>query len=842
MPKQPDALSLYRAKRRTEATPEPAGAVGAEEGRLFVVHKHAATRTHWDLRLELQGVLMSWAVPKGPSRDPADKRLAVHVEDHPLEYGDFEGIIPEGNYGAGAVIVWDRGEWVPLEDPTEGLKKGKLLFELKGYKLRGRWTLVKIKKAEKEWLLIKERDGFVETGTGSAFPEASVLSGLTVEELGEGTDRVERLSKRLAGSGAKQRAVDPRKIGLMLAETREKPFSKPGWVFEIKYDGYRILAARRKGETLLLTRNGNDVTATFPEIARAVAALPYDELILDGEVVVHDEKGLPSFQRLQKRGRLTRPIEIRHAAVELPATLYVFDVLAAEGYDLRGLPLTERKAFLPDLLPAAGALKHSDHLEEQGEAFYEQVAQLGLEGIVAKRADSKYRGERSPDWIKIRVDRTDDFVVVGYTAPKRGRKGFGALHVAAYDGEALVYCGRVGSGFDTRQLDEVRETLEAHRRDTPPCARAPADPESTWVEPELVVEVRYKEVTEEGLLRQPVFLRFRDDKPPTDCVLPAGRVADRELAEAELAAASPAHRSPLTVHFSNLDKVFFPELGLTKGDLIEYYRDISPWLLPYLEDRPLVMTRFPDGIHGKSFFQKDAPGFAPEWLRTETMWSEDTQRELSYFICDTLEQLLYVINLGTIPLHVWSSRVGSLERPDWCILDLDPKEAPFKHVITIAKELKKVCDEIALPCFAKTSGSSGVHVLVPLARQCTHEQSRTLAELLARVMVTRLPDIATVVRSPARRQGKVYVDFLQNGHGRLLVAPFAARPVPAASVSMPLKWTEVNARLRIDKYTMQNAVKRMEKLGDDPLAPVLTLAPDLGAALAALGGLMDAGT
>ena len=832
-PPPTDPLSAYRAKRSLDRTPEPGArppSPAPKAGGLFIVHMHAATRLHWDLRLEMEGVLRSWAVPKGPSANRADKRLAVNVEDHPMEYGDFEGIIPEGNYGAGEVIVWDRGVWVPLEDPFEGFKKGKLLFELKGYKLRGRWTLVKLKKGVKEWLLIKEKDGYADPDT--PYSDESVLSGMTVEELRAAKDRAAPLKKELEKLGAPKRAVRVADTELMLAETREEPFSKAGWVFELKLDGYRLRAARENGSAKLVSRKGHDMTAAFPEIARAVAALPYEGLILDGEIVVLDDAGHPSFNRLQNRARLSGLPLIKRAAVETPATFYVFDLLAFEGYDVRPLPLVKRKAVLAKLLPRAGALRYSDHFETTGEELYEHVVQLGLEGIMAKKADAPYRGGRSANWLKIRADRTDDFAVVGYSKPKGSRGGFGALHVGGYVDGKLTYIGRVGSGFDTRQLQDVSAELEGSIRPATPCEAGPIpkSDEHVWVEPTLVVEVRYKEITPDGLLRQPVFMRFRDDKEPKDCIIQGdGR---REMDDVE-APESPSPISPLPreVVFSNLDKIFWPEDRYTKGDLIEYYRAIAPWLLPYLKDRPVVLTRFPDGITGKSFFQKDAPGFIPEWLRTERMWSEDTQREIDYFVCDNLESLLYLANMGTIPLHVWGSRAETLEQPDWCILDLDPKEAPFEHVVQVARVVKDLCDDIELPAFIKTSGSTGLHVMLPLARLVTFEQARQLGGLLARVVATKLPDIATVTRQVGKRGGRVYLDYVQNGHGRLLVAPFSVRPLPGAPVSMPLEWREVTPKLDIRKFTIKNAPARMTKLKSDPLLPVLDTQPDLVEAL-----------
>ncbi len=839
-----DPLSLYRAKRSAETSPEPytVGRVDKGYGGLFVVHLHRARRLHYDLRLEMEGVLRSWAVPKGPSKNPKEKRLAVLVEDHPLEYGDFEGVIPEGNYGAGPVIVWDRGEWIPVEDAAEGLWRGKLLFELKGYKLRGRWTLVRIKSKKtssgKEWLLIKERDGYV-SSKGDDFPAQSVLSGLTVDELLQSDRKALAVLQRLRQLGVPRRSVRAEDVGLMLAAAGERPFSRDGWLFEIKYDGYRVIAARELGRAKLLSRNRKDLSAVFPEIARAVQALPYENLILDGELVCLDQSGRPSFDRLQRRGRLQRSLDIGNAAVRLPATLFVFDLLAFQGFDLRPLPLVERKRLLREILPPAGALRYADHVEKEGEVFYEQLMRMQLEGMVGKRAESPYRGGRSSNWIKVRAARTGDFVVVGFTSPRGSRSGFGALHLAHFSNEELRYAGRVGTGFTPGDLEAIRQRLEACRRRDPPCSgEVPRGKGHTWVEPELVCEIRYKEWTAQGLLRQPVFLRFRYDKDPSECktesVLPSEEAMERPALVPEEQVPEPDR-----VAISNGDKVFWPEEGYTKRDLVTYYRAIAQWLLPYLADRPLVLTRYPDGIYGKSFFQKDAPAFVPRWLRTERLWSAGAEREVDYFVCDSESALVYLVNLGAIPFHVWGSRVGSLELPDWCILDLDPKGAPFSQVVAVAREIKSLCDRIELPCFAKTSGSTGLHVLLPLGKQLTYERCRQLGMVLARVVVSKLGGIATVVRNPERREGKVYIDYLQNGHGRLLVAPFSARPLPGAPVSMPLEWREVNDRLDPASFDIRTAPERMRKLKKDPMRDVLEMRPDLQRSLQLLYRLLD---
>jgi bifunctional non-homologous end joining protein LigD len=877
-PPPEDRLERYRAKRSASRTPEPFGAREGDAasgvvpgGHLFVFHKHHARNLHWDLRLELDGALESWAVPKGPSPNPADKRLAMHVEPHPLDYAEFEGVIPEGEYGAGPSIVWDKGIWVPLKDPHEGLRDGKLLFELRGFKVRGVWTLVHTPKAgENHWLLIKETgDAYVDERGTDLYPDDSIYSGLEVDQLPEAAERRRAVAERAGDAGGVRRDLGAEDVDVMKAARRDEIFEDPDWLFEIKYDGYRLVAGRHAaGRVSLISRNGNDLTATFPDVARAVAGLPYEGLVLDGEVVVHDEQGFPSFGRLQRRGRLQNRRDIRRAALELPATYYAFDLVAVEGHDLRDLPLLERKEMLRELLPTVGPVRFSDHVREHGAAVYRQMESLGLEGVVAKRADSRYRGGRSEAWYKIRVDRTDDFVVVGWTEPKGSRSGFGALHVARWarpDASAapvLVWRGSVGTGFSGSDIAAISEELEEWARgaDEPPVvapsaldgggAELPQGSGHHWVRPELVVELKFREITEAGVLRHASFVRVRDDKGADECV---------EGEDDPVAAEPPPPPPPAeaaapekTVPFTNLDKVFWPaepsddegavaaaespgRRAHTKGDLIRYYEAVSTWLLPYLHDRPLVLTRYPDGIHGKSFYQKDAPPWAPEWLRTVTVWSESGEKELDYFVAEDVETLLYLANLGTIPLHVWHSRASTLARPDWCLLDLDPKDAPFAHVVEIALFLHDLCQGIGLPHHVKTSGSTGLHVMIPLGGQVTYDQSRALGELLANLVVQALPEIATVERVVRKRAGKVYVDYLQNRHGQLVAAPLCVRARPGATVSAPLAWSEVGPDLDLGYHTIETVPERMANLPDgDPLLGVLSEKPDLLAALQAL--------
>lgn len=807
---------------------------GGGGNRLFVVQQHAARRLHWDFRLELHGTLRSWAVPKGPSADPAEKRMAIEVEDHPIEYADFEGLIPAGSYGAGSVIVWDRGWWRAVEDPDAGYEAGKLTFELGGYKLRGEWALVRTR-AAKEWLLLKHRDAFADPGGARPFAAGSVLSGRTLEEVAAGANRAAAALERAAALGARRRAVEARTAGLMLAEPAEAPFRRAGWLFELKYDGYRVLAEQRGGRALLRYRGGDEATALFPEVARAVAALPGEGAVLDGELVVLDARGRPDFQALQARAQLRRPADVAAASVSRPATLFAFDLLSAGGLDLRPLPLAERKAILGALAPRLGPLRFADHLEAEGVALFREATAMGLEGVVAKRADSPYRAGRSEAWRKVRVARTADLAVVGSTAPAAGRSGFGALHVAARGEGGLVYAGRVGSGFDEAALAALAARLEGRGRKGPPCSGAvPAGRGHRWVEPELVVEVRYLAWTREGVLRQPVFVRLRDDKRVAEVDLAPG--AREPPPQAVLAAAAPAE-----LEISNRAKIYFPRDGLTKGDLVDYYRAIAPVMLPFLKDRPVVLTRYPDGIDGKSFFQKDAPRGRPDWLRTVVVHSDDSDRDLELALLDDAEGLAWVANLGAIPIHLLACRAGAMERPDWLVVDLDPKDAPFAHVVRLALAVRELCDAVGLPCFPKTSGQRGLHVLAPTGGLLTHEQARALASLLCQEVEARHGDVATTARSLSARGGRVYLDAFQNGRGKTIAAPYCVRPRDGAPVSTPLRWSEVGPRLDPARFTLRNAAARAARLGDDPLRPVLEVRPDLLAVLSRLQAQVGSG-
>jgi bifunctional non-homologous end joining protein LigD len=838
-------LEHYRKKRDPARTPEPFGdapAPPAPAAPRFVVQKHWARNMHYDLRLELDGTLKSWAVPKGPSTRVEEKRLAVHVEDHPLEYANFEGVIPAGNYGAGSVIVWDRGWFRSFkpEDPLEQYERGKLELTLFGFKLRGRWTLVRMGKKDKEWLLLKKADGAASGKEAiDRYPE-SVITGLTVEEMRDVPGTLAALRERIQSLKAPKRDLSPRDVSLTLATLAEKPPGGSDWCFEIKYDGVRVLAGRKGDAVLLIGRSGEDITKRYPEIADALRALPVSSFVLDGEIVAEYESGRPSFQRLQARMGLTRPRDIEAAMTRVPVRGIFFDCLGLEGHDLRKLTLAERKELLARVAPPLGTVQRCDHVVGHGEAFYEAASELGLEGIVAKRLGSRYAGRRSPDWIKVKCDRRQEFVIGGYTEPQGSRARFGALHVGTYKGADLVYVTKVGTGFDTSTLEAIAKKLEPLARPTSPFARGtPTGRGNHWVEPRLVCEVRFTEWTRDGGLRHPAFLGLRADKKPEEC----RREEPARIEEESPNAGPPSTPPPVAdaqpeVRVTNARKVFWPGEGYTKGDLVGYYETMAPLLLPYLRDRPVVLTRYPDGITGKSFFQKDAPVYVPGWLRTETVHSDDGERDIRYFVIDDLPSLRYVANLGTIPLHFWSARVGSLEHPDWMVLDLDPKEAPFAHVVQVARALKEILDELGLPSYIKTSGATGLHVLLPMGRRYTHEETRTFARLLAVITVDAVPEISTVTRSLQGRGGKVYVDFGQNGRGNTIVAPYSVRPLPGAPASCPLRWDEVTARLDPARFTIRTIPKRFETM-EDPMAPVLGPGVDVASALASIERRMN---
>jgi len=817
-------LSSYRAKRDPSRTPEPfaeppTSAAANPTAGMFVVQQHSARRMHWDLRLEINGVLVSWAVPRGPSLDPSVKRLAVQTEDHPLEYADFEGVIPAGNYGAGAMIVWDRGSYQTIDGigAVESLRRGKLDLTLFGHKLQGRWALVRTKGDNgRSWLLLHKG-----RPPKSAEPElvvklpASVLSGLSVDDVGRGINQTATLAARAHHLGAHASRVADRDLRPMLAATGASAFTHADWLFELKYDGVRVLASRQpSGSVQLRYRSGRDVTAVFPEIEQAVARLPCDDFVIDGEVIALDERGHTSFERLQRRLGLSNGAEIERARRAIPLLMMCFDLLRVAALDCRPLPLLKRKDLLAGFVPRLGIARYADHIEEQGKVLFAEAAALGLEGVVAKRSQSTYQsGRRSRDWLKLKALRSADLVIVGFTRGKGQRAPLGALLLAWRDGDGFAYAGNVGSGFDAAIVTGLTDRLRALTCQQPACSGIPLTVarRSTWTEPRLLAEVRFVEATSKGLLRQPVFVRVRDDKVPAQA---DSLRQPRESPPPEAAPRPSGRNDEGVLQLTNRNKIFWPEDGFTKGDLLAYYERIWPYIAPYLRDRPVVLTRYPDGILGKSFFQTNVPDFTPSWVKTQRVDGTD------FFLCNDLRTLLYVINSGCIPIHVWSARVVALQRPDWAIVDLDPKGAPFEHVVRLARSLHSLATELKAPHFLKTSGQDGLHILFPLGGALTHHEARTFAEVLSRLIVAENPTIATVARPLSDRGGRVYLDYLQNGYGKTIVAPFSVRPRTGAPVSTPLSWGELSPRLDPRRFTIAT-VPRRSRSRPDPLRAIL---------------------
>ena len=829
----PGPLGQYQKKRDFSKTSEPRGEGSAEPatGQRFVVQKHRARHLHYDLRLEMEGVLKSWAIPKGPSLNPEEKRLAIHVEDHPLEYFDFEGVIPRGEYGAGQVIVWDSGTYQcggSETDPAKALRKGAIELHLRGTKLKGLWLLVRIKREENQWLFFKQQDAHADPQQDllQEQPE-SVLSGLPIEEMVEGQSRTWniRLRRLLEELNLPLKQIESN-VRPMLATLASQVPSGKRWTYELKYDGYRALARKQASETQLISRNLKRLRQ-FPELVAELEALACNEFVLDGEIVALNQQGRSRFQLLQ--GRIDHGDAGRHDAV---IRYMVFDVLGCEGYDLRGATLRDRRRVLKALIPRNSSIRLVEVLPGQGQEFWELVRSRGLEGIVAKQSSSTYQSRRTSGWLKIKCSHEKSFVVGGWTPASGGRRHFASLAVGRLEEGQLRFCGRVGSGFDERRLAEIQallsplETVKSPFKDTPKELAA-----ARWVKPSLVCDVRFSEWTRDGMLRAPSFRGLRPDLTVQDCQ--DDPQARHPPVENE---SDPLEGYPF---LSNPNKPFWPEEGYLKRDLVFYYHRIAPVLLPYLKDRPMNLERYPDGYMGKSFYQKDAPDFFPDWIRTVKIQTDSKERAVRYVVCDSRETLVYLANLACIPLHPWSSRVDSIDRPDFLIIDLDRSPGvPFSEVCRVALKVRDVLRQLGLESWSKTSGSRGLHVLAPLEPEQDYAAVRSFAEIVARLTVQGLEEIATLERNLLKRKGKIYLDFLQNGLGKTIVSPYCLRPRPGAPVSTPLEWNEIARAPRPDAFNLSNLFPRLERKGD-LFRPVLTKKQSLRKALAGFDGLLD---
>jgi bifunctional non-homologous end joining protein LigD len=869
-------LDRYKAKRNVATTNEPSGAEplsspGATFEASFVVHLHLATRTHYDLRLEVGGVLKSFAVPRGPSLDPRDKRLAIQTEDHPIEYLEYEGVIPKGNYGAGPMILWDTGQVRYLErSAQDGLSHGKVDFVLHGYKLKGRYALVlshrAAEKSDKpQWLLLKKQDAFAHA-QGSVTEEnpRSVLSGLTASEL-EANHNTHAVQAKAERYGAVARSVQARGLTPMLCTelARTTPaeagelLNRSGWLYELKLDGVRIVADKHRDDVALWSRRGPAVTQNYPEIVRAVRALPGARLAIDGEIVAFDASGRPSFGRLAKRIH-ARPSDAWVLSRESPVTYVVFDVLAFEDLDLRGLPLRQRKELLSDIVRGQGFIRSLDHFDDAGQPLFDFCNQQRLEGVVAKRADSPYRAgpRRTGDWVKLKCHRDAEFVVVGLTRGEGSRFELGAVDVASHRGEELLVRGKVGSGLDQTAITQLLEKTRGHER--PTCAASgklePAPNGRTFVEPSTVISVRFGGWTEEGRLRFPVFQGIRDDIEPESCtcspteeilVQPAATEANATPAKEREARPTPratsasiAAEQRRDIAVSNPRKVYWPQQGITKGQLVEYYERVAHVMLPYLRDRPVILVRYPDGIDGKHFYQWNVPEGLPSWVPTLELPPENGQgRAKQGFLVNDVSTLRYIANLGCIPIHILASRTQNLEVCDFITLDLDVDALSLVEGIAIARTLREIIETAGLQAFPKTSGQSGLHLLVPLGAGVPYGAARLLVELLGRLATQRHLQTATMERRRDKRGPRVYVDTGQTGPSRAIVAPYTVRAVPLATVSTPLTWDEVTPALEVERYTLASVPHRLEQRSD-PMRELLTITPDIPKALALLGQLV----
>ena len=789
-------LEEYRRKRDFAKTPEPPPSGVDDAPRRvgkFFVQRHNASHLHYDFRLEICGVLKSWAVPKGPTLDPTAKPFAALVEDHPLEYGPFEGNIPAGNYGAGSVMLWDRGhfELIGEDDAPTQLERGDLKFRLHGERLGGTWAIVRMKtKTSKgtEWLLIKKKDEASKPGWDPENHATSILTGRTQDQIAANAPPVgaPKVEPKLG------KAQLPPFFAPMGANITDKLPKGPDWIYEIKWDGVRALVYIDHGNLSILTRNNNRCERQYPELQVLPHYIDARQAVLDGEIVVLDDKGVSQFELIQPRIHTSDGHAIARMAERRPALFYAFDLAHLDGHDLRKLPLSERRAKLAAILKPFPLLRLSETFPAEGDDLLEAARATGLEGLVAKRLSSAYESKRSSDWLKLKLVTEQEFVIAGCTPGERDT--FGSLAVGYYDDHGdLVYAGNVGTGFTEKTLAELWAKLQPLVTAKRPFARGDKIPKGTiWVEPVLTAQLKFANWTGDGKLRAPVYLGLRNDKAPVEVVR-------------ETPAPAPATTSKLT----NLDKIYFPEHGYTKGDLIQYYDTVAPLILPHLKDRPLSLKRYPNGIHGEYFFQKNTPDNYPAWLRTEIV---DNTR---YIICNDKATLLYLANLGCIDQNPLMSRIGSIESPDFILMDIDPYQCGYDKVVEAALLVKGKLDAIGLTGYPKTTGGDGMHVYVPIEPVYAFETARAFAEIIARLLATEHPKLFTTPRAVDKREkDRVYFDWMQIASAKTISAPYVVRAHPGAPVSTPLAWDEVKSGLHPSHFTIKTAPARFAKLGD----------------------------
>lgn len=888
------ALEKYRQKRNPAITPEPFGGEKSDQKVLrFVIQKHAASHLHYDFRLEMEGVLKSWAVPKGPSTDPTVKRLAMMVEDHPYDYRTFEGIIPEGQYGGGTVIIWDEGTYESIgfqgkpkkeqeKHLLEELAKGTLKIILYGHKLKGEFAMVKVNgRGENGWLLIKHKDEYA-SKDDITLQDKSVQSGLTIEEVKASSTNIHNSNRDEKAPKAKKKKPEPlsepesfqEATGLnadallkkapeapipsgikpMLATLVDEPFDDPEWVFEIKWDGYRTLAFINHGDVTLLSRNNKSFTEKYYPIRQALEKWKLNAVI-DGEILVINEKGISNFGALQNW----------RSESDGELVLYVFDLLWYEGKNLMLLPLVDRQAILKEIFPEGDDLiRLSQVFTANGNEFFHAAQELGLEGIMAKKASSKYTSDlRSKEWLKIKVHKRQEVVIGGYTLNEGSGKKFSSLLLGVYEHDKLQYVGKVGTGFNDKNQKEMMELFKPLITDKSPFQTEPDVNEpsrfrpnppkakATWLKPELVCEVNYAEITSDGVFRHPSFKGMRTDKnakevvrekeaPVMKIVKEENKKENKEEAVKETQKKSLSIKESLTgvpeskprgtllnpteetqvksingheLKFTHLSKVYWPDEGITKRDMFNYYYQVAEYILPYLKDRPQSLNRFPNGIKGSSFYQKDVRGKAPDWVKTFPYTTSEGE-DKEYLVGDDEATLLWMASLGCIELNPWFSRIQHPDHPDYCVIDLDPDKNTFDQVVEAAQHVKRVLDELDVPSYPKTSGSTGMHIYIPLAAKYTYDQSQMFAKLVVNLVHQQLPEFTTLERMVSNRQGKMYLDFLQNRPGATIASVYSLRPKPGATVSMPLHWDEVKKGLKMKDFTIFNAIERVKREGD----------------------------
>lgn len=806
-------LSEYNRKRDFEITAEPAGSSPATKRKTsalsFVIQKHDARNLHYDFRLELDGVLLSWAVPKGPSLDPTQKRLAVHVEDHPLSYGSFEGSIPAGQYGAGDVIVWDRGLWQPHDDPHKAYAAGKLKFTLVGEKLSGDWALVRTRlkgSGDKEqWLLIKEKDQQARPTADYDIVQAQPDSVLSDASVG----KVKAASKtRKAAKPKKATSALPDQFSPQLATLVDRA-PAGDWLYEIKFDGYRMLARIRDGEVRLFTRNGNDWTERLPRQVKALEALKLKDSWLDGEVVSLNADGLPDFQALQNAFDIGRSLDIVY---------YLFDAPFLDGQDLRNVAVEERRAALKSALSGSRSklLRFSEAFAANQRDIFESACDLALEGVIGKRAGSLYVSSRSADWIKLKCRLRQEFVIVGYTRPQGARSGFGALLLAVNDDNGLVYAGRVGTGFDQAALKSIYAKLTALERKTSPLEKPLTSAQARgvhWVEPTLVGEVQFTEWTREGVVRQAAFLGLRTDKPAAQIIHEQPRAAKT----LEKPKKPKAKTTESGVNITHPERVIDTQSGTQKQQLAQFYADISQWILPFLHGRPVSLLRAPEGIEGEQFFQKHSERMAIPHIKQLDQALDPGHARLMEI--DSRDALVGAVQMGTVELHTWGATTDKIETPDLFVLDLDPDPAlPWKAMLEAAQLTLSVLDELGLQAFVKTSGGKGLHLIVPLARRDGWDTVKAFAKAMAQFMTQQLPERFTATSGPKNRVGKIFIDYLRNARGASTVAAYSVRARPGLPVSVPVSRDELKDLRGAQQWTVANLHERLQGLKEDPWA------------------------